>query len=47
MEFHIETHGINQIFSVPTENGKEVLTMPKEYIEREAAIDNFCVGSKI
>ena len=26
MEFHIETHGINQIFSVPTEKGKKVLT---------------------
>ena len=36
-----------KMISVPTENGKEVLTMPKEYIEREAAIDNFCVGSKI
>lgn len=29
------------------ENGKKVLIMVKEYIEREAAIDNFCVGDKI
>ena len=27
------------IFTVPEENGKKVLTMPKEYIEREAVID--------
>lgn len=26
---------------------KEGLTMAKEYIEREAAIDHFCVGGKI
>ena len=39
MEFHIETHGTNQIFSAPTEKGKKVLTMTKEYIEREAAIE--------
>ena len=47
MEFRIETHGTNQIFSAPTEKGKNVLTMAKEFIEREAAIDHFCVGGKI
>ena len=26
---------------------KEGMTMTKEYIEREAAIDHFCVGGKI
>ena len=36
MEFHIETHGINQIFSVPTEKERTVTGMT-EYIEREAA----------
>ena len=38
---------VNQIFSVPTEKGKKVLIMIKEFIEREAAIDHFCVGGKI
>ena len=29
------------------EKGEKVLTMAKEYIEREAAIDHFCVRGKI